>query len=253
MVQPTLDSFVTALHRLAERNGAVEICAAGAKGSGPSMSFRVRVMAVQPDGGLVLEAPAGPGAAAFVRGRAAVEVLVASGDQRVVGRAMVTGAGRRDLGGGTSVRTMHLGRPEAVRSGQRRHFFRVSAVGVSDAPVLLRPLAAEGATHCPVPLSGVLCNLGGGGLGVTVVRTRQTLETLRQVRGVMAVVPLPDEAEPLEVQVRLVHLQALPDDLLYLGMAFEFEDAAERRQVEMRVVRATTQIERRQLQRRRRA
>jgi len=103
----------------------------------------------------------------------------------------------------------------------------------------------------PKPIKAWLLNIGGGGVGVTVEHGHALGPSLRRTTRFLASVKLPGEDQPLHVVAKLVHLQAMHGDTLYLGFEFQFDHTAEQRRVEDQIVRVTTLLQRQQIRRQR--
>lgn len=129
-----------ALHR---RNGAVDVAGIPAAGDPrEAPAFRVRLLQYSSEG-LTIERPQQPEASRYIFQGATVEVLAINGNERWLFRSRVKAVRPYALNESTRVVALDLTPPEAVRTGQRREFFRVSLAGAGLKPVLLAPMPAQ--------------------------------------------------------------------------------------------------------------
>jgi len=249
MLKPTIPQFIAGLRAACDRGTAVEVAAELPQDEGPGTTFKVSILDVADDGRVVLEMPREPEASAELRrGRHAL-VLMAEGVGRVIGACRIEAVEYYQLNAQRRVRALRLGRPTRVESAQRRRFFRVQAAGTANQPVLLRPATPQAGGAAPL-LKARLHNISGGGFGLVMDRSTRLGNTLRAARDFQASLPLPG-GDPLTVHCRLVHLQPMAGDTIYLGFQLDHRNAAEQRTVEDRIVRATTEMQRLQLRRQR--
>lgn len=249
MQNPTPQQFLDAVRAAYDQGRSVELSADVPEDAGPATTFKLSILAVTPDGQIVVELPTQPEAATELSRDTVANLLLTEGIGRVVGSCRVTGVEYYQLNASRRVRAIRLARPHRVASAQRRGFFRVQAIGTIDQPVVLRPRGPRGA-GAAVACKARLHNLSGGGFGLTVDRRPQVVKLLRSSQMFEATLPLPC-GDPLPVQCRLVHLQADSEHTIYLGFELDLDDAADRRAIEDRIVRATTELQRLQLRRKR--
>lgn len=268
------------LAALNERDGAVEITGLSAQRD-PSTptdhahinstrqqnvapSFRVRLLAWRP-AGLVVDRPASAEEAHYFQQGAVVRVLVVDGPARWELMTTVATRVKFRLNEHTVIPAIVLTRPHEVNSVQRREFFRVSTAALKVPPVQLKPVTQlpanteQGNTFAAVigpqpdlrPFTGVLVNVGGGGMGVEA--PAQVAFTLSLCTQYKCVVNLPLTDKPLEVNCTLVHLETLKAGEHYLGLRFETDTIGERRRVEDYICHFTSSLQRQQIQRSKRA
>ncbi len=269
MPSPTIKTYLAGLDLLADRSGTVELRAidprnqvagaAGVPGASsvpgvPGTTFKLRTLQVAEDGAILLEMSNLTAANHELKRGVTVEVLVVEGTSRLVGTSRIVGVELFQLNATNKVRALRLERPHRVESAQRRKFFRANAGGASDQPVMLHQVEQNGHTRRVLDTKGCkasLQNLSGGGVGLTIDRGLQFSQVLQRSTHFIARMTLPEQDATLDVLIRLVHMEPIPGDALYLGFEFLFDDEAERRTVEERVVRATTALQRQQIRRRR--
>lgn len=244
-----------AVASLVARHGAVEVAAASPpKGGGPMHVDRCRLLRVTPSGELLIERPAEGGMPAMLTRGMEMIVTAAHRGHRWEGHCRVIRSESFRPNEGNVVLAIRLSAPERIESGQRRRFFRVP-IGAGDASLELCVISTDDRRKKPGfgVLEPALLNLSGGGVGVSVALSPQVGELLRSSRAYRCVLRVSGHDEPLDLAARLIHVEPLPHNRIYLGLEFLFEDAAERRQVQDLLTRAATEIERRQLRRHRRA
>jgi len=254
MNDATIQHFLDNVRALAQRDGAVEIRAERTPAGGVGTTCKTRVLEVIGDGELLVDVPPYPEANQELARGADVSVLAVQGSRRLIGYGKVLGVERYELAGGQRTRALRISRASEVESAQRRRFFRASAGGAVAHPVelfLLDPAAGDRKPLEPEPIKAWLLNIGGGGVGLTVEHGNALGPSLRRTTRFLASVKLPGEDQPLHVVAKLVHLQAMHGDTLYLGFEFQFDHAAEQRRVEDQIVRVSTLLQRQQIRRQR--
>lgn len=268
------------LAALNERDGAVEITglsaqrdtsadpdqagAARKRQQNVAPSFRVRLLAWRP-AGLVVDRPANPEEAHYFQQGAVVRVLAVDGPARWELMTTVSTRVKFRLNEHSVIPAIVLSRPHEVNSVQRREFFRVSTAAAKVPPVKLTPVYQQpeirqpGDTSAEVfgpwpdlrPFTGVLVNVGGGGMGIEApANVAFALSLCTQYR---CVLNLPSMDKPLEVDCTLVHLETLKAGEHYLGLRFETATIGARRRLEDQICNFTSSLQRQQIQRSNRA
>lgn len=244
-----------ALRTLADRNGGVDVCPPAGRRNDPPPSYRCRLLALGDDKTLVIERPTAGGASQHVEPGATLWVLAINGPHRWEGRCRVLETETFALNKDTSVRALRLSDAEDIRSGQRRQFFRVNT-GDSDLQLALiythlAPVGArKGADEPRLDVRAI--NISGGGLGLRLAlnpRVKVT-EWVRLGRVYTCMLQLPGMT-PIEVAARLVHIEPMHNDALYLGMEFVFENDHFGRHVQDNIAKYAAELQRRQLRRQR--
>jgi c-di-GMP-binding flagellar brake protein YcgR len=260
------------IRRKSERDGWVEVSAALAEDeNGPAPSYRARVLWVEAEGRMGVERPPFVGVNRQLRVERPVQIRLTEDGVRLRADSRIAEVRHHQLNAHTKLIALALDRPSGIQSDQRREFYRVSVQGVELEPIEFSPVRDEtmeqlatekqlgdedvdaAATLNCRPVKGTLVNISGGGLGVSVPATRELLDTLPPSRCYTATLPLPDGETPLELTLRLVHVQMHQAGRVYFGMRAEEPNAGIRAEIEERLVRFTTKVERRQLRRQRSA
>lgn len=209
---------------------------------------RTLLLSVEEDESLVVALPATAEEAQPLRRAAALDVVTLSGGQRWVGRCRVLGPVYHQLNDQRRVLALRLGPAEHVRSAQRREFFRAETAAIDMAPVRLTQVEPKPDDPAE-PFEARLLNLSGGGIGIRLERS--SADMICGGRRFACHFQLPADTEPIDVQVSLVHVEQAHERALYLGMAFDFASETQRRRIQDQIVRFTTELERKRLQRRR--
>lgn len=246
------------LHRLYERNGALEISirpadgpAEPAEGGGADVVWRVRIVSIS-DEAIVVEQPAVFGEEVGLRPGVDLIGAMTIGQNRWMFHTRTIGAKPGAPGHGDQ---LILSMPEHVERCTRRGFFRISTAELRLPAVQCWPLndplsviAAETANRIriqdlmdnspevhnaeaandPILLPDVgpaftarLLNLSGGGLGLLVNHEDIQTATARPYLWLrMDLRPM--IPEPVAVTVRTAHSHIDSTQSLYLGLAFDF-------------------------------
>ncbi len=254
MNEATIKNFLANVRALAERDGTVELRAESTPTGSVGTTYKTRVLEVMDDGELLIDVPAFPEANEQLTRGAQVSILAVHESRRLVGYATVLGVEQFELAGGHCTRALRVGRATSVESAQRRRFFRANAGGAVAHPAELFLLDPATDDRTPIerrPIKAWLLNIGGGGVGVTVDQGSTLGPSLRRTTRFLTSLTLPGEAQRLDVVTKLVHIQAMHKDTLYLGFEFLFADRAEQRRVEDLIIRVNTLLQRQQIRRQR--
>lgn len=256
-----------ALWQLAKRDGAVDICAIDPDDpSHVRPTFRARVLSVEPDGQVVVEKPDRPAAMGEFPIHGRVEILLIHHQQRWVGDCTIEQVRPFQLNEQKRLLSLILSRPGRVRSNQRRRFYRVNTAGAELSPIRLRPVFPEPIASMPIDdhaseqvvalmhgsasLEACVVNVSGGGVGATMIMDRQLLTLLKQCREFDAQLQLPHLDDPIKARAKLVHIRPMDNQLVYLGLQFEFDDVADQREAEDNLMHYGAKVQRDQLRRR---
>ncbi len=104
------------------------------------------------------------------------------------------------------------------------------------------------------PMEARLLNISAGGMGLKLQHFGPATARICANRNYNCRFHLPGQPEPLEVVGRLVHLESMhqmAEEALYLGVEFQFADALQKRRTQDQIVRFTTALQRKRLQRQR--
>lgn len=249
-------SWIHAMHQLADRNGVVELTPLTKRGERLSeLTVRSRILAADDEGAVVTEAPAiEPQRWTQVR---AVQILAVNHTHRLTAASRLEKWRPFSLNARTSVEAVQLGAPLAVRSAQRRQHFRVNTVAVPVSAVRIQAIDPAGAAADQAVSSQMLharmMNLSGGGMGVLIDPDDPNAKLLLKGRDYQCSFTLPDDPATIMVQAHLVHYLKRRDKRIYLGMSFQFlgQTPCEADRTQDRIIRFTTELQRLQLQRQR--
>lgn len=251
-----------ALRELAARNGSVRVTPLGdleadaaepdTEPTAASHTCLTRLLAVNDDESLMLELPPAPAEAGALRRAAALDVLAHNEGQRLIGRCPVLEQVRHRLNARTGVLALRLGPAQRIYSGQRREFFRAELdadEALSTRLTLLEPKGDEPRT----PFKAQLRNLSGSGMGLLLEHSPADPRALIAGRAYRCQFQLPGDEQGIDLDAHLVHARPTNKGAIYLGMAFHFANRAEQHRIQEQIVRFTTMLERKRLQRRRSA
>jgi len=182
--------------------------------------------------------------------------IIAIGQNRWMFRTTVMGKQKVDLSGGrNSIVGLKLKMPTQVERCQRRNFYRVSTLGLDLPKVTMYPLLdprsaiiAETACREEIfsledkgvaarigpedpnsfklpevgpPIESRLMNVGGGGVGLILDTSDQTIVKTHQAFW-LRIDLRPDIPSPLCVVTRLRHTHIDSSQRLYMGLSFDF-------------------------------
>lgn len=245
-----------------------------------NLIWRVRVMGLT-ESEIHVEQPAALGHTIRLQAGIELVVLIAIGQNRWMFRTTLLGDGSAPAQGGRLMPVYRLRMPETVERCQRRNFYRISTVGLTLPNVDVAPLLdaasaalAEAANRCQImdaldqhvaacpprhvacvlpemgpSVSGMLVNIGGGGVGLLFEPAEQpVLDTMNLYWlriGLQPTIPA-----PLAVSARLKHTHIDSSQRTYAGMAFEFgHSAGHEKFVVDQLLRYVAQVQREQLRR----
>jgi len=237
-------AWTAAVQTLAAHNGSLEMVPLTPRGE-ELPQVRGRVLAVEADGQLMVEKPAGtPQASALVKG-VALSLFVVQGQTRLNAESKVLDLGHYRLNAQMRVLAVQLESPRTVVSAQRRTGFRLITAAMNFAPVGMH---GGGVPSVPSPLSAQLMDLSDRGAGL-VVRLAPD-EAKAMVGTVFALtLKMPGEASALVIDGMVVRTYMLDEATQHLGIQFEFESGGQRRRVERVIQQFSADQQRKQLRR----
>ncbi len=224
--------------------------------------FASRLLALGPDGTLLVQRPLKHGISNLCRNGARVDLFLPDGSQWWGGRCTVQGKLRYLLNEDTVVHALRLSPPEKVWSAQRRRFYRVDAAGCGLETVHVVPTGSP-ADEAPLPIGDLdkahgrdcfeakLHDISGGGMGLRIDARSQLAHWLKPGLTLRCVFRIPGDPRPLDVPAVLSRTEKVGGGKLHLGIAFNFEQAHQRHKFEDRIVHFTTGLQRQQIQRQR--
>ncbi|MCC6680393.1 MAG: PilZ domain-containing protein [Phycisphaeraceae bacterium] len=222
--------------------------------------FTSRLLAIGPDGTLLVQRPMKRGVARLCRTGSRLDIFMPDGSQWWAGRCTVQGKLRYLLNEDTVVHALRLSPAENVWSAQRRRFFRVDAAGCGLETVHVIPTGSQ-ADEAPLPIGDLdkargrdafeakLFDISGGGMGLRIDGHSQLARWLKPGIRLRCVFRLPGDPRPLDVPALLARIQKVGGGQVHLGISFNFAEAHQRHQFEDRVVHFTTSLQRQQIQR----
>lgn len=279
-IEPSL--WKSALRDMAECNACVSLCGLlGVSGEACGLTHQVRVLAVNA-AGIVFDRPERMDVGVYFTPGTRIRVLIAHRNQDWEFQTAVHELQQYELSERMAVRAMTLHWPQTVRTAQKRSYFRVNISGIQLLPVSITPIieqedsglvfvsgdeaanpsvighihahdegdhAAVRVARAPAKVQTVharLQNLSGGGMGV--VLPQKFSRVVMSAERFNCVLTLPQLPKALVVQARVVQNLLQDDGTLYLGLAFDFTDAVQRRRSGDMICRFTTWYQRQQAQ-----
>lgn len=248
MAQYADDQWRAMLSVLAFRDAPVELSRRDAKSDGPPIVYRSRLFEVQPDGSMIVERPSQVVLdKAFSKGDD-VELLIMNSGERLVATCTILDTHIRQINPTVRVTCHRLSPGRRPQREQRRAFYRVNVAALPIDPVALEYKTEDDDDHLLFPAT--LVNLSGGGLGVIVRGNRQLLSRIKRVHALHCTARF-ETGETIHTPVRVAHIEARDEDLLYLGLQIVIDDDPRTHAVEDQLVHLCAMFQRSQLQRRR--
>jgi len=234
------------LNRLAERDGAVEL-SRGVRGDSEAVVvYRSRVFEVMADGCIIVEIPRQAMHDRTFRVGDDLDLTLMLNNERMVATCTLHEPISYQVNPSLRVTCYRLSPGRRPMREQRRSFYRVNVAAMELPPTRLSCETEQQAFTC----KGRLVNLSAGGIGVSIRAARTVLNQIKRTRQFQCITWL-NEDETVEVPVRVVHLSAIGDDGLYLGLKFDLDDPDRAKHLEQRMQQRCTELQRMQLQRRR--
>ncbi len=252
------ENWRRSLEALHEKGGALEIALADQPGpnghaDSPDLIWRVRVLSVS-ESDILVEQPMALGHLMPIHAGASLVGIIAVGQNRWMFRTKNLGSTQARLGAGRMIPALRLEPPRDVERCQRRHFYRISTIGLRlpevecftlldpDSAVLaetanrveileIQQAEQNGRSHAPAKtpvlprvgpsVTGTLVNIGGGGAGLLFEESaHRSLDSSSLFW--MRVALTPHIPIPLAVTARAKHTYLNSAQQMYAGMAFEF-------------------------------
>lgn len=239
------------LKRLAERDGSVELSRGVRNDDSAVISYRTRVFAVQPeDGCIIVETPKQAVQDRIFRLGHDIDMTLMVNSERMVATCTLHEVFTYKINPTVTVTCYRLSPGRRPVREQRRSYFRVNVAAMELKPTVLISETEEEDVKTICEYKGRLVNISAGGMGISFRAARKVLNQIKRTRGFNCVAWLGDD-DHVEVPVRVMHINALGDDGLYLGLRFDIEDEAQAKHHEQHMQQKCTEIQRMQLQRRR--
>lgn len=235
------------LHRLAARDGSVELSRGVVNGDVAIITYRSRVFEVLEDGCIIVEIPGQALQDKSFRIGDDIDLTIMVNNQRMIATCTLHEAFSYQVNKTLKVTCYRLSPGRRPVREQRRSFYRVSVAAMDLKPTKLSCKTDEGSVF---ECKGKLSNISAGGFGVSIRAACKILNQIKRTRFFECAAWV-SEDECILAPVRVSHISALGDDGLYLGLQFAVMDEAEAKQLEQRIQQRCTEIQRMQLQRRR--
>lgn len=240
----TQDSWQAALNHVKVYQGVVEVHPADGKEAPSEFMCVVQMLSLATDGQMVLALPKDPAGREALRAAEELWVTVVDGRHRWIGRCPVQEVLDKDED--STRHRVRLERARQIVSGQRRDYYRLDTSDLDVTPVELVP------ADVPEPeqrLAGRMLNISGSGLGVAVSQDDPQVGQLRQGPRFTCQFQLPGMSEGVSAPARLMHVKAMPDRWIYLGLHFTDSAEVDLERVQDQIVRNITHLEREKLRR----
>ncbi|MBX2850470.1 MAG: PilZ domain-containing protein [Phycisphaeraceae bacterium] len=235
------------LKRLAERDGSVELSRGVSNDQAAVITYRSRAFEVLEDGCIIVETPRQAVQDKSFKVGHDIDLTIMVNNERMVATCTLHEAITYEVNPSLRVTCYRLSPGRRPVREQRRSFYRVSVAAMDLKPVKLScKIDEDEVFEC----AGKLSNISAGGFGVSIRATREVLGQIKRTRFFECSAWLSDQ-ECVVAPVRVMHINALGDDGLYLGLQFAFTDETEADQLEQHIQQRCTEIQRMQLQRRR--
>jgi c-di-GMP-binding flagellar brake protein YcgR len=208
------------LRYLGQTNGAVDLSPDSQDSPGKAPSWRCRMLAFDGER-IVLQRPEPPEAIRYLRSGEPVAVGIVDENYRWLLLTHVRGMSHYQLNDKTRVPAVVIEHPHTVRSGQRREFYRVPAVGCDVDSIVMLPDGADADSDAK-SFNATLVNVSGGGIGVSApsnVGSRVALDDAYVCR-----IMLPMLKFPLMIPVQIKRIDETERGRYYLGLQFNFAE-----------------------------
>lgn len=239
------DQWRVMLNMLAVRDAPVELSRRNAQDDTPPIVYRSRLFEVTEEGHIVVERPSQVVIDKTMSDGDDIELLLMHNGDRLIATCTILDTHLRWINSDVRVTCYRLSPGRRPQRDQRRSFYRVSVAAQPLEPVLLEGDPEQGAFS----VEGQLVNLSGGGFGVSLRSRNRVIGKVKRTRSFNCTANF-GEGETVQVPVRVAHIEARGDDLLYLGLAVEIEDEAAVRALEDRLLHLCAYFQRAQLQKR---
>lgn len=235
------------LHRLADRDGSVELSRGVSSDHSAVITYRSRVFEVQDDGSIIVEMPRQAVQDKAFKVGHDLDLTIMVNNERMVATCTLHETFSFAINPSLAVTCYRLSPGRRPAREQRRSFYRVSVAAMDLKPTKLScKIEGEGVFEC----EGKLSNISAGGFGVSIRAARKVLGQIKRTRFFECSAWLSEE-ECILAPVRVAYINALGDDGLYLGLQLAITDEVQAKQLEHRLQQRCTEIQRMQLQRRR--
>ncbi len=258
----TAQNWKTIIGALCQRNSSVEVKAIFADQK-VRPTYLTRLLEISNKGQIVIERPnqLGVGTQLAIGNR--VELIAVDDERRLRGVCKVLQVGRFKLNQVMSVPALQLSAATDIGSAQRRALYRVDVAGSVKDHVIMVPIPPpDGCEPIEVPegdttqktesaIKAIMKNISGGGIGVLVHATPEMFESLQLYPYFQCQFKLPSVEQPIVINARIMHIQPMEHNDISLGLKFIADDPAHYDQIQDKMVKFTTMLQREQLKRQR--
>ncbi len=248
-LDPLAKAWLNGLAVLLGRNHPLELVPHSASGEAMPQ-VRVRLLAIDDDGSLVVERPRGAGATEGLRLATEVVVYLIDGQSRMKAKSRVTGIEKHQLNDQQKVPAVRLAPPLGVNSAQRRECYRLSTGHLDLMPVRLTALV-------PIPnfegWDARALDISDRGIGLGLPIGFEDAKPL-DGRSVNLKVNLGSDQDPLtfDVQARVVRVFSAEDGRACLGLIYEHKSLQQQRAAQQLIQAFSMEQQRKELRRLRR-
>jgi len=208
------------LRFLGQTNGAVDLSPDRQDLSGKAPTWRCRMLGFDGER-IVVQRPDPPEAVRYLRSGEPVAVGIVDDNYRWLLLTHVRGMSHFQLNDKTRVAAVVIEHPHTVRSGQRREYYRVPAVGCHVDSVVMLP-DSDDANGEARSFNATLVNVSGGGIAVSA--PPNVGRKLAIGDEYICRIILPMLTFPLMVPVAIKRIDETERGRYYLGLQFNFTE-----------------------------
>lgn len=236
------------LTRLAGRDGSVELSRAVDGEDAAAVTYRSRVFNVRAeDGCIIVETPRQAVQDRAFRVDDDLELTLIADHDRMVATCTLHEVVTHSVNDALKLTCYRLSPGRRPMRDQRRFFYRVNVAGMELNPI---ELSCELEDEDHFAFAARLVNISAGGLGISIRASRPILNQIKRTRSFESYIDLGDD-QPIKAPVSVVHVSAMGEDGLCLGMRFDIEDETAAANHDRVMQKRCTEIQRMQLRRRR--
>lgn len=230
-----------------DANAELIVTLDGADGQALRKSYKSRLFAIEPDGTMLAERSD----AAVMDNALAVgdplAVLVVHHGQRLIVESKVLDVIVHQVNDHLRLTCYRLQKGQQVRIDQRRAFFRAKSATSDHADITIR--CGDPGTNWS--MTGLLVNVGGGGLGVVLRADRRALREVQSFSRLVAEFHVGSDEKDAELVTRLAHIGAMEHGRIYLGLEYVVPEGKPGKELQDRMVQYAAWLQRQSLKKRR--
>lgn len=249
MSRLTHDDWYRAIREEARRDANAELIITlnGADGQPMRKAYKSRLFAIEPDGTMLAERSDAAVMDNTLAVGDAVAVMVVNHGQRLMADSKVLDVVLHQVNNKLRLTCYRLQKGEQVRIDQRRAFFRAKSATSEHADITLR-CGDPGTTWS---MTGLLVNVGGGGLGVVLRADRRALRDVQSLRRIIAELHIGSDSSDAAIRTRLAHICAMEHGRLYLGLEYDLPEGKPGKDLQDQMVQYAAWLQRQSLKKRR--